>query len=172
MFEYSSWSTSRMRIPPRTTTAAVAATMTPAADRTEGGSRRKRDIRRSIRLGRGTRGTFPLVATRRHRRDHRTDDPEERQEDAGDEHHPVPLPERHHPEREDEHEVQQAAETDTPPHSASLSITGEGLRLQSQSAGQGGASPNRDDGSNDDSAGVKLVQSPMKAGLGTASVAP
>src|SRR5262245_9944800 len=101
-----------MRTPPTTTTTAVAVTMTPAAVRTEGGSRRKRDVRRSIRLGRGTRGTVVLVATRRHRRDHRTDDPEERQEDARDEHHPVPLPERHHPQREDQDEVQQAAETD------------------------------------------------------------
>src|SRR5262249_46533135 len=100
-----------MRTPPTTTTTAVAVTITLPAVRPEGGSRRKRDVRRSIRLGLGTRGTVVLVAARRHGRDHRADDPEERQEDAGDEHHPVPLPERHHPEREDEHEVQQAAKT-------------------------------------------------------------
>src|SRR5262249_10159437 len=34
-----------------------AVTMTLAAMRTEGGSRRKRDMRRSIRFGRGTRGS-------------------------------------------------------------------------------------------------------------------
>src|SRR5262249_61900861 len=99
MFEYSSWSRKRMRIPPTTTTTAVAVTITLAAVRTEGGSRRKRDVRRSIRLGLGTRGTVVLVATRRHGRDHRTDDPEERQEEAGEEHHPEPRTERHDTQR-------------------------------------------------------------------------
>jgi len=40
-----------MSTPPTTTTIAVAVTMTLAAVRTEGGSRRNRDIRRSIGFG-------------------------------------------------------------------------------------------------------------------------
>src|SRR5262249_58684142 len=45
----------RMGLPPTTTTTAVAVTMTPAALRTDGGWRRRREVRRSIRFGRGTR---------------------------------------------------------------------------------------------------------------------
>ena len=56
MFGYSAWSSTRIRIPPATTTTAVAVTMTRAAIRTEGGSRRKRDMLRSIGFGRATRG--------------------------------------------------------------------------------------------------------------------
>src|SRR6266498_1663819 len=52
MFGYSSWSSTRIRIPPATTTVAVAVTITLAALRTDTGSRRNRVIRRSISLGR------------------------------------------------------------------------------------------------------------------------
>jgi hypothetical protein len=50
---YSVWSRTRIRMPATTTTTAVAVTMTPAASRTEGGLRRRLDIRLSIRRGRG-----------------------------------------------------------------------------------------------------------------------
>jgi hypothetical protein len=53
---YSSWSRKRIRRPPTTTTVAVAVTMTLAAVRTEGGSRRNRDIRRSTGFGGAIRG--------------------------------------------------------------------------------------------------------------------
>ena len=43
-----------MATPLPTTTMPVAVTITLTARRTDGGSRRKRVIRRSIRLGRGT----------------------------------------------------------------------------------------------------------------------
>ena len=55
MFGYSWWSSTRIRTPPKTTTAAVVVTITLAAVRTEGGLRRNRDVLRSIKLGRGGR---------------------------------------------------------------------------------------------------------------------
>src|SRR6188768_182584 len=50
---YSLWSMNRMRAPPATTTMAVAATITPIAPRTDGGSRRNRFSLRSTRFGLG-----------------------------------------------------------------------------------------------------------------------
>src|SRR6478735_3564339 len=52
MFGYSEWSSTLIRTPPPTTTRAVAVTITLAAIRIDGGSRRNFDIRRSIGLGR------------------------------------------------------------------------------------------------------------------------
>ena len=46
-----------MRTPPTTVISSVAVTITLAAIRTDGGSRRKRDIRRSMGFGRGMLGT-------------------------------------------------------------------------------------------------------------------
>src|SRR5215471_10018252 len=111
---YSEWSMSRISTPPPSTMRAVAVTITLAAIRIDGGSRRNFDIRRSIGFGRGASRAFrptrasrrwsslitealPLAAERLHRlrpggRNHRADQPEQRQEDADDEHHPVPLP--------------------------------------------------------------------------------
>src|SRR5262245_22116350 len=49
--------------------------------------------------------------------DHRTDQPEQRQEDPEDEHHPVALSQRHESEREQQDQVQEeAAKANTPPH--------------------------------------------------------
>src|ERR1700675_3097810 len=59
MFEYSSWSNSRISTPPATTTMVVAVTMTPAAVRTDGGSLRNRVRRRSVRSDRATCATLP-----------------------------------------------------------------------------------------------------------------
>src|SRR4051794_699946 len=50
---YSLWSMNRMRAPPATTTARVAATITPIAPRTDGGSRRNRFSLRSTRFSLG-----------------------------------------------------------------------------------------------------------------------
>src|SRR5438046_2671023 len=61
MFEYSSGSRTRISAPPPTTTTVVAVTMTLAAVRTEGGSRRKRDMRRSTRFGRELRSSSFLL---------------------------------------------------------------------------------------------------------------
>jgi hypothetical protein len=55
-FEYSVWSSTRIKTSPTTTTTAVAVTFTPAAVITDGGWRRKRDMPRSISFGRTTRG--------------------------------------------------------------------------------------------------------------------
>jgi hypothetical protein len=62
---YSEWSSRRIRIPPPTTTTAVAVTITLAASRTDGGSRKNFDIRRSIGFERGDSRSFrPATAIR------------------------------------------------------------------------------------------------------------
>jgi hypothetical protein len=54
----------------------------------------------------------------------RADDPEQRDEDADDEHDPVPLAEAGHSEHEQENEVEDdAPRTDAPPHTELLPLT-------------------------------------------------
>src|SRR6059036_1199085 len=69
MFGYSEWSSTLIRTPPPTTTRAVAVTITLAAMRIDGGSRRNLDIRRSTGLGRGASRTFWPTAAIRGRRE-------------------------------------------------------------------------------------------------------
>jgi hypothetical protein len=60
MLEYSRWSSARIATPPTTTMTSVVATSTLAALRTDTGSRRNRDNRRSIRFTRGSLGMTQL----------------------------------------------------------------------------------------------------------------
>ncbi|HUK95906.1 MAG TPA: hypothetical protein VLU96_12760 [Gaiellaceae bacterium] len=62
--EYSLWSNSRIRTPLPATIIAVATTMTLAAVRTDGGSLRNFDVRRSIGFVRGEARTFRPAALR------------------------------------------------------------------------------------------------------------
>ena len=65
--EYSEWSRTLINTPPPTTTTAVAVTITLAAVRIDGGSRRNFDIRRSTGFGRdatrASRSRLPLFDT-------------------------------------------------------------------------------------------------------------
>src|SRR4051812_34665960 len=83
-------------------------TKQPAACSRRKASTRSSCFRRSSGLGR-----HPL------RRSHEgAEDPENREEDPEEEHPAVPVSQRHHPEREDQDEVQQrAANSNAPPHS-------------------------------------------------------
>src|SRR5262245_36213907 len=56
-------------------------------------------------------------------RDDCADDPEQRQEDPEDEHHPVPLAQTAKPEHEEQQEVEEDPDpADEPPHSASFTV--------------------------------------------------
>src|SRR5215831_6308418 len=161
-FAYSLWSKTHIAMPLPTTINAVAVTITLAAMRIEGGERRNFDMRRSKRLcGSGAlRTVWPAVSRcrrvlvivvppeagaralrsrRRSWRDHRPDEPEDREEDPDDEHHPVALPEGHHPERDQQDEIEERAESDSPPHRSSYPRSRKSVSSAERPSGSGGA---------------------------------
>src|SRR5689334_12151717 len=110
-----------MSTPPATTTTVVAVTMTPAAVRTDGGSLRSRDMRRSMTFKRPTCGTLRPSDRLWAGLHEGSDQPEEREEDPKEEHPPVAVSERPEAQEEEQQQVQkQAADTDSPPHTSSI----------------------------------------------------
>src|SRR4026209_1135363 len=103
-----------MSAPPATTTTVVAVTMTPAAVRTDGGSLRNRDMRRSMTFKRATCGTLRPLGRLWGGVHAGPDQPKQREEDPEEEHPPMAVSERPEAEEEEQQHVQdEAADADS-----------------------------------------------------------